>query len=119
MAECQHIYGGIIRLMAVKGQVTGISETDDQFTQVGVFGERTADIRRGFQLCESPFDRCGGAFRRLRRFRREETTAAVQASNGAARDDYPWHSGGSASASVPQVFSQARTSCPVRCSPVS
>jgi len=49
MPKCQHIHGCVMWLVAVQRDVTGLAETDDQFAQFWLFGEGTADIRRGFQ----------------------------------------------------------------------
>lgn len=49
----------------------------------------------------------------------QEAAAAFQAFRCALGDDQSWHSGAAFSSSVPQVFNQARTSCPVRWRPVS
>ncbi len=114
MPECQNSDGILFRTVAIKSHVSGITELDDQFTQIGTFSERPADFRGCFQLCEAALNRLTGPLGSLLIFLREKTAATVEADCRAARDDQSWQVGGSASASVPHLFSQSRTSAPVR-----
>lgn len=119
MPERQYVDRVVGWRVAVQRGVAGIAETDDQLTQFRLIRERSTCLWRGLQLVEASIDRYGRPFRGLRILGRQKIAAAVQLCDRASRDDYPWHSGGSALASVPQLFSQSRTSSRVRCCPVS
>lgn len=119
VAECQDVDGILGGCVTIQCDVAGIPETDHQFAQLRQFREWPADVRIGFQHRELPRDRLAGAPRGLPVPRHQKYAATLQPERCCLRNDYSWHSGSAVFDSVPQVSSQARTSCPVRCWPVS
>ena len=119
MPEGQHIHGIIGRFVAVQGDVAGITERDRKFTQLRRLEARPTYVRSRFQEEKLALDRLCGPLCRLRSLGGEKPPATLQTLRCPFRDNYSWHSGTTASSSVPQVFNQARTSSPVRCRLVS
>lgn len=119
MPECQNIsrIGG--RFVTVQGDIAGIPEGNHQFAQLRHFRERAANVGSCFQQQELPLDGLTCSPGGIRGLDGKEAPASLQAFRRAFCDDYLWHSGTDFSPSVPQVFNQVRTSCPVRCRPVS
>lgn len=99
--------------------IAGIPEGDHQLAQLGHFRQRPANVRGRLQQQKLPLDGLAGPPGLFQGLCCQEPAAAFQAFRCALSDDYLWHSGAAFSSSVPQVFNQARTSCPVRWQPVS
>ncbi len=78
-----------------------------------------ADVGIHFQMRESRLDCLSGSINCRRAFVSQELAAAFKSARRPFGDDYSWHGGNSVSVFEPQVFNQSRTSCPVRCWPVS
>ena len=75
-------------------------------------------VRKG--CCGFQVDVCGSCSSHFRELFSAPGSSVKQKPRLAGfRNDYLWHSATAFSSSVPQVFNQARTSCPVRCRPVS
>ena len=115
MSESQHIYRVGRGIMTVQRDIPRVPERDDELAQLRQLRKRSPHAGAGFQQREDSFDGLAGAPGCQRILRHQEPTAALQALRGSLGDDYSWHFGSSTAASVPQVFSHARTSCPVRC----
>lgn len=119
MPEGQNINRIIRWFVAVQGHIAGIAKGNYQLVQFGHFRERSANVGGCLQQQELPLDGLAGSLGGFRCLGREEMPAALQAFRCACGNNYSWHSGIALSSSVPQVFSQARTSPPVRWRPVS
>lgn len=114
MAESENVNGIIGRLMAVQRYVPGIPEADQQFAQFRRFGKRTPDISHGLQQQKLPINGLRCPLGNVRVLAGKETATPLQPPPRPFSHDYSWHSGTVVSLSSPQVFSQLRTSLPVR-----
>lgn len=110
VTEGQHVYGVVRWLVAVKGDVSGVPESNHQLAQLGYFRKRPANVGGRLQQQELPRDGLSGAPGGFGGPRNQEAPAALQTLRCALGDDYLWHSGTALSSSVPQVFNQVRTS---------
>ena len=119
MPKGQYINSVTRPLMPIERNITRITELDDQLTQFRQLWEWATDFRAFFQSSELSLNRLGSTPSYLRTFLNKKLTAMLQPLRSAFSDNQSWHLGSSASASVPQVLSQARVSWPVRCRPVS
>ena len=119
MSKGQYINSVIRTLMPIERHITRITELDDQLTQFRQLWEWATDFRAFFQSRELSLNRLGRSPSNLWAFLDKKLTATLQPLGSTFGDNYSWHLGSSASASVPQVLSQARVSWPVRCRPVS
>lgn len=118
MSERQYVNGARVAVVVVKRDITGIAEADNKFAPASRASHRPADIRHCFQQRELPVNFLACLPGRLAIPSKQVQAATRQTQSRTFRDDYVWHSGGSASASVPHVFSQALASSLVRCRPV-
>ena len=114
--QVDDIPGGIV---PVQGDVAAGPEADRQFAQVCFLIERAAHVRGGFQGQQAGCDHLPRALCRLGVFLGQEGATADQPLPGAFGDDQPWHGGQSPSDALPQLVSQAVSSLPVMCCPVS
>lgn len=114
MPEGQNVYRGFVRLVAVKGDISGIPDSDHQLTQFVGFGKWPADIGDCLQQKKLPFDGQTYASGSFRRPCGQKLPASRQARDRALGDNYSWHSGTGFSSAVPQTLSQSRASSPVR-----
>jgi hypothetical protein len=119
MPKGQYIDSIIGTLMPIERHITRITEFNDQLTQLRQFWEWTTYFRAFFQSSELLLNRLGSSLSHLRAFLDKKLTATLQPLRSTFSDNQSWHLGSFASASVPQVLSQARVSWPVRCRPVS
>ena len=117
--ECQDIHRVVGHLMTVQGHIAGIPEGNHQLAQFWHVRERPANVGGRFQQQELPLDGLGGPSGGFRGLGGQELPTSFQAIRRAFGDNYLWHSGTVFSSSVPQLFSQARTSGPVKYRPVS
>ena len=108
----KHDVGAFIK--SVSGDVSGIAEGNNQFPNCFRSRQKASHLGHRSQGLKMGVDRVGGFLRCAPIFDFEEAPAAVDTSDRAPRQDYLWHGGGSPSASVPHVFSQALTSSSVR-----
>jgi hypothetical protein len=115
----KHVDGVISGLMAIKRDIALVCKRDNQFAQLREIWQRSSDRRMRLQEHELPHDDLGRPPGRFGTASSQVLPASLQASRGPFGDDYSWHSGGSASDSLPHVSSQARTSSAVRWRPVS
>jgi len=99
--------------------VAGIAKADDQLSQFRLIRDRAANIGECLQEGELALYGLAGSHGCTAVLACKEATAPFQATPGTGGNDYPWHSGSSVSSSLPHLFSQSRTSSPVRCWPVS
>ena len=107
------------RVVAIQSHLAGLAEFDDQFAKSFHIGERPPDLGGRFQEGDMTSYGLGRTLRSLRILRGQKPTTPLKTDRRLLGDDYSWHSGNSVSASAPQLLRQERTSCPVRCSPVS
>ena len=119
MPKGQYVDSVIRMLMPIERNITRITELDDQLTQLRQLWEWATYFRAFFQSRELSINRLGSSSSYLRAFLDKKLTTTFQPLRSTLGDNQSWHLGSSASASVPQVLSQARVSCPVRCRPVS
>ncbi len=119
VSKGEHIHAIARAIVTIQSDIARVSERDQELAQFGRLRVRPADLGTRFQERKFLFNRLTGPARRLGIFGRQEPPATLEALPGTRGDDYSWHAGRSVSASVPHVLSQARTSSPVRCSPVS
>lgn len=101
--------------MTVQRDIAGVPEGDHQFAQFRHLRERSANVGSCLQQPQLPLDRLTRPPSGFRCFGGQELAASFQAFRCACGNDYVWHAGAVVSSSVPQVFNQVRTSCPVRC----
>ena len=119
MPEGQYIHHIVGRLMSIQRDVAGIPERYHQFAQLRHLRERATNFRRFLQQKDLPSDSITGPLGSFRGFPRKEPPTSRQPNGCTLRYNYLWQSGIAFSSSVPQVFSQVRTSWPVKCWPVS
>lgn len=110
MPKGQYINSVIGTLMSIERNITRITELDDQLTQFRQLWEWATDFRAFFQSSELSLNRLGSSSSNLRTFLDKKLTTTLQPLRGNFRNNQSWHLGSSASASVPQVVSQARVS---------
>ena len=115
MLETENIHHIVNRFVAIQRHIAGIAEGDHQFTQFGEVSKRPANVGSCFQQQKLSFDGLTGPSGCFRGFDGKELPTAFQAIHRALGNTYSWHDGAVLSSSVPQVFSQMRTSSPVRC----
>ena len=119
MPECEHINDIVGWLMAVERDITRVPEGNDQLTQLRRARNWSPDRGMCLEERELPRNDLRCSPRRFGTASPQMEPTPFQAERGPFGDNYSWHSGGSVSASIPQVPSQAWTSSPVRCRPVS
>lgn len=119
MSKGEEIDGVRVGVVTIEHHVPRASEWNEQFAELGQVVQGSSNIRGRFEQRKFLCYGLPGPGRCLLVFLRQKLPAALQPQRGTRRDDYSWHVGNSASFSVPQVLSQSRASCPVRCSPVS
>jgi hypothetical protein len=98
------------RIMAIQGNIAGVSEANQQLAEFRQLREWSTHVRRRFEKQKLTFDGLPRSPSRQRILGRQELAASFQALPSPFCDDYSWHLGSSVSASVPQVFSHVRTS---------
>lgn len=99
--------------------IAGIPKGNQQLAQLWHFRERPANVGSRFQQQELLLNDLTGPPSGFWGLDGKELPASFQSFRRAFGDNYLWHSGTAFSSSVPQVFTQVRTSWPVRCRPVS
>lgn len=119
MPKSQYIDSIIRPRMPIERHIARITELDDQLTQLRQRWKWATYFRAAFQASKLSFNRLGRSLCYLWTFFDKKLTTALQPLRSTFSDNQSWHLGSSASASVPQVLSQARVSWPVRCRPVS
>ncbi|KPY98968.1 hypothetical protein ALQ37_01923 [Pseudomonas syringae pv. aptata] len=119
MPKGQYIDSIIRALMPIERNIARIAKLDDQLTQFRQLWKWATYFWAFFQSSELSLNRLGSSPSYLRTFLDKKLTTELQPLCSTFGDNYSWHLGSSASASVPQVLSQARVSWPVRCRPVS
>lgn len=119
MPEGQHVDGIVCRFVPIQGHIARVAERNGQLAPRRVFRKRAANSRRRLQRQKSLLNSLSRPPNGRLALVGQKVPAAFQSLTGAGRDNYVWHSGSPVSSSVPHVFSQVRTSSPVRCRPVS
>ncbi len=119
MSERQHIDGVVGRHIAVQRDVPGVAEADQKFTEPRLLDSRSTNFRRYLKNLQVLFDHSRGTSCHTAVFVGEKQATTFQALFCFVGNDYLWQSGAFVSASVPQLSSHAKTSSPVKCSPVS
>ena len=114
MPESENIHRIANRFVVIQRHIAGIAEGDHQFTQFGKIRKRPANVGSCFQQQKLSFDGLTGPFGSFRGFDGKELPAVFQPFYCALCNNYSWHFGAVCSSPVPQVFSQERTSCPVK-----
>jgi len=107
MPKCKQIDGVVIRLVAVQRNVACIPERNDELAQLRRFLDRSPNRGMRLQKCDLPRDGLRGAPARLGTPSLQILSTPLQAMGCCFRNDYSWHFGGSASASVPHVSNHA------------
>lgn len=75
-------------LVMVQGDVTGIPERDDQFTQIGFFFQRAANTRLRHKQVELLANRLCCTFARCRTFFRKKLATSFQSASSTRGNDY-------------------------------
>lgn len=119
MPEDQHIDRIGCLFVAVQRDIARVAKADYQLAQLRLLGKWTPGIRACFQEQELLINGLARTPGGLGILFCQKLTASFQTPNCALGDNYSWHSGCPASVSVPHVFNQVRTSCPLRWRPVS
>ena len=119
MPEGEDVDGILGLHVAIKRDVAGIAKADDQLSQLQLIRDGAANVGVRLQERELVLYGLAGTQGCIAILACKEATTPFQAAPGTGGNDYPWHSGSSVSSSLPHLFSQSRTSSPVRCSPVS
>jgi len=114
VAEGQYVHGIVLRFMPIQSHKAGIPETNNQLAHFRKIVEWSANLRGRFQQSEMSINNLTGTPARLGIFFCQKSPATFQAARGTFGNNYSWHWGDSVSSSVPQVFSQLRTSSLVR-----